>query len=149
MLQISSKLLSGLKMSASKILCSMKIGELSISLPSMLTFDFCEDMKSSRWYACCWWRLSQSWRLFEMQGCATISLPYCLYNDSTSHIIRFGLCTTAKLYPRSSFDQRCIMEILPSYSIICFTAEQPQSQQNKHPHRNRRFWPITPWYRNW
>ena len=40
-----------------------------------------------------------------MQRCATFSLPCLLDNASTSHIIRFGVCTTAKVYPRSSFAQ--------------------------------------------
>ena len=43
---ISSKLLSWLKISASKILCSVKIVRVSISIPSMFIFDFCEEMKS-------------------------------------------------------------------------------------------------------
>ena len=110
-LLISSKLLSGLKMSASKILCSMKIGQLSISIPSMLTFDFCEEMKSSRWYYCGRWCLSQSWRIFEMQKCATISLLYLIGDASTSHIIWYCLFKTAKVYPRNSCTHRCTMGI--------------------------------------
>ena len=63
-LLISSKLLSGLKISASKILSSVKIGWVSILIPSMFIFNFREEMESSRWYACGWWRLLRSWRIF-------------------------------------------------------------------------------------
>ena len=110
-LLISSKLLYGLKMSDSKILCSVKIGQVSISIPSMFIFDFCEEMKLSCWYTCDRWRLSRLWRIFEMQRCAPLSLPYHLDNESTSHIIWFGLSTTEKVYPRSSCAQFCTMEI--------------------------------------
>ena len=50
--------------------------------------------------------------------------------------------TTAKGYPRRSCDQRCNMEIYPSYSIISFTAEQPKIQSKDYPYRNWRFWTI-------
>ena len=63
-----------------------------------------------------------------MQKCDTISLPYRLDNVSTSHIIRFGMCTTEKVCPRIYFAQRCTMEIHPSYLIISFTAEKSQIQ---------------------
>ena len=98
----SSKILSQLKILASKILRYVNIGQVSISIPSIFVLYFREEIKSSPCYSFGQWFLSQSWRIFELQKCAILSLKYCLDSSSTSHIIWFGLCTTARLYHRSS-----------------------------------------------
>ena len=149
-------LLSGLKMSALKILCSVKTGRVSMLIPSIFIINFRMDMESSRWYVCGRWWLLQWWRIFETQKWATIRLTYRLDNVSTSHIIWFGLFREAKGYHRSPFAHRWTMKIHPLYPRKTFTAEQSQSQWNKHPRKNWQLWhiahrpaatlPVKEWY---